>query len=585
MDSQRQQVSESIWRMGLLQSVVRAWPASTTLFCVLVVLQILHARRNRHEAPRAMSTTMLVALSLGCVVLDLILSHWVLSLVTFVYMFSYPEGPLDNLKHAGTQKTEQEYALRMVCLFPFTRAAKHMAPPPSNPRHCARQACFVFLLLSAIAALAAAAPSSYSSHCSSLLPAADRHTDVCDDVELLLSSIHLPNGFISGAGADSLFSPDSGVLNDRSFSLIPTGVSRTADPALIHLTATLTLFGYRVHTYEYKGHTGREMRDHTIFFHLDGYSSASAELCMVGAGTEHAAVAGSVKHYADVALHLRVPSPPSLTDPFVAGRLDGADFEPVSLVTYAEGNVYKYSERASCPPTATARRALQPQNSSFSCSALRARLVTKYRLEYGSTHASNGASLLPWLREPRMNVNRVRCATNGAVRVYAAFSNDTSLWTPWGFSVEEQAVVADGFWDSATSRLCLSACRVVRSGGAPSATENLEARECGIGMSFWFPAVWTAHDRSVAAGMLWDASQTATANSHGVISSLITASSLTKGIRGNLSDVRYKYNRTMLETAKQHYLKAGLMSIDKKSKQGFFSKQLQLLFPALEEQI
>jgi hypothetical protein len=73
---------------------------------------------------------------------------------------------------------------------------------------------------------------------------------------------------------------------------------------------------------------------------------------------------------------------------------------------------------------ATARRALQPQNNSFSCAALGARLVTKYRLEYGSRHAS---TTLPWLREPRMSVNRVRCAANRAVRVYAAFSNDTSL--------------------------------------------------------------------------------------------------------------------------------------------------------------
>jgi hypothetical protein len=213
-----------------------------------------------------------------------------------------------------------------------------MAPPPSNPRHyCTRLVCFVSLLLS-IAALAAASPSSYSS----LPPAADRPTAVGDGAELL-SSIRLPNGFISGAGADSLFSPDNGVPNDRSFSLIPNGVSRTADPALIHLPATLTLFGYRVHTYAYNdGQTGRDTRAHSIFFHLDGYySSTSAELCMVGAGTVHAAVADSVKDYRDVALHFRVPSPPSLTDPFVAGRLEGAGFPAVSLVTYAEGDVYR----------------------------------------------------------------------------------------------------------------------------------------------------------------------------------------------------------------------------------------------------
>ncbi|CAL4962081.1 unnamed protein product [Urochloa decumbens] len=90
MDSQ--QVSKSVWRMDMdLQSVVRAWPASTTLLCVFVVLQLLRNKKDKEAqvAPRPiMSMAMLVALSLGCVALDLILSHWVLVLVTFVYMFS-----------------------------------------------------------------------------------------------------------------------------------------------------------------------------------------------------------------------------------------------------------------------------------------------------------------------------------------------------------------------------------------------------------------------------------------------------------------------------------------------------------------
>nr|CAB3473884.1 unnamed protein product [Digitaria exilis] len=59
-----QQVSESIWSMDV-QSLVRAWPASTTLLCVFIVLQMLHDNKNP-EAPRAMSMTMLVALFLGC---------------------------------------------------------------------------------------------------------------------------------------------------------------------------------------------------------------------------------------------------------------------------------------------------------------------------------------------------------------------------------------------------------------------------------------------------------------------------------------------------------------------------------------
>lgn len=95
-------------------------------------------------------------------------------------------------------------------------------------------------------------------------------------------------------------------------------------------------------------------------------------------------------------------------------------------------------------------------------------------------------------------------------------------------------------------------------------------RECGIGMSLRFPAVWTVRDRSVAAGLLWNASQAqaASANSHaGVVSSPITASSFTKVIRGNLSDVTYEYNHAMLETATP--TPTPTLSNDKKSKDSF----------------
>jgi hypothetical protein len=90
MDSQ-QVPGSSIWRRIIdTQSAVSAWPATTTLLCFLLVLHILRNRRNHDDAPppAAISRTTLVALSLGCVALDLILSHWVLFLVTSVYMFS-----------------------------------------------------------------------------------------------------------------------------------------------------------------------------------------------------------------------------------------------------------------------------------------------------------------------------------------------------------------------------------------------------------------------------------------------------------------------------------------------------------------
>jgi len=83
---QQQQVSASIWRMDPQRIVTVA--STTTLFCVFTtVLWRLRASRRNHEEPPAMSMAMhVVIISLGCVALEFILSHWVFFLITFVHM-------------------------------------------------------------------------------------------------------------------------------------------------------------------------------------------------------------------------------------------------------------------------------------------------------------------------------------------------------------------------------------------------------------------------------------------------------------------------------------------------------------------
>ena len=51
----------------------------------------------------------------------------------------------------------------------------------------------------------------------------------------------------------------------------------------------------------------------------------------------------------------------------------------------------------------------------------------------GSTteHGGSGvpaSSTSPALQEPRMHVGQVQCTADGAVRLYATFSNNTNLW-------------------------------------------------------------------------------------------------------------------------------------------------------------
>uniref|UniRef100_A0ACD6ADZ8 Uncharacterized protein n=1 Tax=Avena sativa TaxID=4498 RepID=A0ACD6ADZ8_AVESA len=436
------------------------------------------------------------------------------------------------------------------------------SPPLKNPNHLSTYH-ICFLVLVSVTSLCAAVPTrSYSSACPSVAPASDRHTDA-DDALPLAHSFQVYDGhFSGGGGADSLFSPDDQLHNNyHSFSLFPDRATRTSDPALVHLTATLILTGPR--SSKYLGH-GRHRLNHTfaqsVSFALDGYySSASLQLCMVGTGAEPVANGSSLKQYADVALRLHVPSPSSLADPFVTGTLDGSDdFGPIQLLAYAEGDDYKYGKRAAtCSPPVqpTAVETLRALEGNFACEVLR---ETSFRLL--DHHGGAPAKLR------RMHVNRMQCGADGAVRAYMVFSNDTGAGRRgyrhlYHHMVNEEAVVAEGRWDSARRMFCFRACRVARS-----VASTLAVRECGIEMSLWFPAAWTVLERSVVAGVLWNSGSVAAA---GPISGVVSAFSFDDH-RRNLSDVTYSYNDTMLESAKKHYLKKISKETKKKISKGSF---------------
>ncbi|KAL5221649.1 hypothetical protein ABZP36_026362 [Zizania latifolia] len=445
-----------------------------------------------------------------------------------------------------------------------------MAPPKIHiPCGCAYHLCLV-ILLSTTTRLSLAVSTSYSSHCSSPSPASDQHTDHGDALALL-RSFQLSTGHFVGGG-DNLFSPDGdGLFDRRSLSFVPHGVSRTTESGVIHLTATLVLSGPRSRAYEGRHHH-RYSVTHTISFVLDGYYSfTSRDLCMVGSGTDYGAD-GSMKLHEDVALRLRVPRPSKLTDPFVTGRLEGASFETISLVSYDESDSYAYSENVICPPfmskNAMHGGAAQAFEENFSCDQLRTLLKRPYKLEYtpeeDSLTTSSNFGSQP--RDLRMYINQVHCTASGAVRAYVEFSNTTDrlvrlTHTP-SFMAVENVAVADGYWNSATGQLCLTACPVTRSVSGGLSHEDFVVHECKIKMSLWFLAVWTIRDRGFVAGKLWNASEGNTDKSR-AIPNLISVSGIQEHW-DNLSDVKYSY--TMVDEAKKHYLKSGLSLSNKQKK-------------------
>jgi len=405
------------------------------------------------------------------------------------------------------------------------------------------------LLVLLLLLLPAATGAPYSSLCHS--PAAAK--DVPFDHSHGGTTPALPwtsTGHFSGGG-DLHFA--AGRSYARAFSFHPRdgSASATADSAVTHLSATLTLEGSRL--------TRRHgNRPHSVSFDLDGYYSTAtataAELCMVGSGSYAREDGSGVVVLSDVVLRLTVPRPSNLSAPFVTGRLGGVDFNPVALVAYAEDD-YAYGEAASCPPAPPPDGARRVLRAGFSCRLLRALLGRgSYGLEYRQP-GGRGASGFPLrLRHRSMYINQMSCAAaDGAVRAYMVFyadqpaafpSNDTARWgRERGFLVGDEALVADGFWDSSRSRLCLKACRVASSGQSGA---DLAVRECGIGASFWFPAVWSLRDRSVVAGMIWNASGSIDGDAAAGISV-----SRTGGYAYQVAGIKYNYTR--VEEAKQHH--------------------------------
>uniref|UniRef100_A0A0A9CVQ0 RING-type E3 ubiquitin transferase n=1 Tax=Arundo donax TaxID=35708 RepID=A0A0A9CVQ0_ARUDO len=439
-----------------------------------------------------------------------------------------------------------------------------MAPPPANPSHHP----LLFLSLLLLLLIPAAASSSlstfsYATHCPAL-PAARDLTDGDGSAPVLdarLPILQLSTGYFSGGGA-RLFGSEPTAL-PRSFSLLSSSVLRTTNASLLHVSATLTVSGGRRpfggrNLFEYDGQAHRFRprlprftgRRGSVTFGLEGYySPASGELCMVGTGSGRAAD-GSPVHFLPVVLRVGFPNPANLTRSFVTGCLESVDslspLEPVSLVAYAEEG-YAYAESASCPPPPAGRLdALQVfEGRNFSCAYLNSMLKVPFRLDYGSGSDLTASSL--GLHQRYMYMNRMHCADDGAVRAYVVFTNHTEA-SMYYFMLGEKTVVAEGFWDQKSSRLCLKGCHVVNSG--PSRAD-LAVGECGIGMSFWFPAVWSIQQRSFAAGLVWNASlKSGEAIAAG-------SSAITPNFRGgNLAGLKYNY--TKVDDAKKYYEKSGL---------------------------
>ncbi|GJN18086.1 hypothetical protein PR202_gb05207 [Eleusine coracana subsp. coracana] len=405
--------------------------------------------------------------------------------------------------------------------------------------------CLPLLLLLLLLPAATTAASSYSSLCPTPAPAAGNRSRT---TPIDLPVITTFTGHFSG-GEDLHFAPDQPYI-PRSFTFFTRRSAHTTnDPTVLHVVATLTLAGTGTDDHRDNAHP------HSVSFDLEGYSSSTAELCMVGSGSYAREDGLGVVRLSDVVLRLHVPRPANLSHPFVTGRLEGAEFGNVTLVAYTDGYyAYDYGSGAPCPaPPAPVR---QLDYIGRSSSRLKALLRGSFSLE----HSPGGSTSSP-LRLPhqRMLFDQIHCDGNGKLRAYIAFDTMEARMSKSNYTVRlrdglvvgDEALVAEGSWNTVQNQLCLKAWRVARSG--PSRAD-LAVRDCHVGISLWFPTVWSIRDRSVAAGKIWNTSTASsdTGNKTSSDSDMISVSR-SATYRDDLSSY-VVYNYTRVEEAKKQYL-------------------------------
>ncbi|GJM93583.1 hypothetical protein PR202_ga10149 [Eleusine coracana subsp. coracana] len=409
-------------------------------------------------------------------------------------------------------------------------------------------ACLPLLLLLLLPAATTAA--SYSSLCPTPgAPAGNRSRTTPIDLPVI-------TGHFSG-GEGLRFAPDQPYI-PRSFTFFTRCSAHTNDPTVLHVVATLTLAG--------TGTDRRHARPHSVSFDLQGYSSSSTpELCMVGSGSYAREDGRGVVLLSDIVLRFIVPRPANLSHPFVTGRLEGAEFGNVTLVAYEDGDyVHHYGSGAPCPaPPAPVR---QLDYIGLSCRRLKALLRGSFSLEYSPGSSKSSPLRLP---HQRMQFSQIHCDGNGILRAYIAFDTREARLSNYtvglrdGLVVGDEALVAEGSWNTVQNQLCLRACRVVRSGPARA---DLAVRECDVGISLWFPTVWSIRDRSVAAGMIWNTTSTASSDTVGnKTSSGVISVSRSATYRDDLSSY-VVYNYTRVEEAKKQYFSRPASSKERKGR-------------------
>ncbi|KAH0468285.1 hypothetical protein IEQ34_003318 [Dendrobium chrysotoxum] len=367
---------------------------------------------------------------------------------------------------------------------------------------------FTILFSSTTAAAASFTKISYVDHCGSVVPQyPSSGTFLSHSKFFELSDGHYSVG-------EKLFAAEPGTSIVRTnhsdvghFTFRAKFIHKTKSSEILQLGGSLSFQGPQIVVNSRRSgrHHQSVHRKKNVNFELSGFwSESTGMICMVGTGSSHA-YDGNIHHLSAV-FKLYYPKISNISNSIVSGTLESLDpveslnyFEKISVSAYAQMN-YSYTHFPSSIRDSCSNIEVPKETSSFVMdsvsSSLRDLLAVLLKLEHGSD--CSGGNCYPFsLKNDSipsfLSLNQMYFSEEGKFHTRIGFYNHSPHRLDYQF-VPEDSLVGEGFWDHEKNQMCLVACQVLA---------NASVGDCTVGLSLWFPLVFTIKSRSRVIGRIW----------------------------------------------------------------------------------
>ncbi|KAA0056990.1 DUF2921 domain-containing protein [Cucumis melo var. makuwa] len=359
----------------------------------------------------------------------------------------------------------------------------------------------------------------YDQHCNQIVPKSPLDIDP-SSFAAPTPRLQFRNSYFSGGDKIIGQTPGSAApVSPRYVFLYTLNAHKTVTPGVIKLQASLALRGStsyfgsfdnskhrRLRLVRYRGPKTQPWR-RRVGFGLDGFwSETSGKVCMVGSGTS-LMNSGDLQNL-NVVLKLDYPTNVTILHSLITGTLESLNdnsgpqfFEPVSILSLAQGTDYKYTFIDKGVEDCLSGNLRGLNLSQDVCSVI-GMLTDTFDLEYESD--CDDVNCNPLGKNVKdlpvsMNYEGIECTHEGKLRMLLHFANSSYHVNRYSL-VPNDTLVAEGIWDQKENRLCAVVCRILNY---TQSLTNASVGDCSIRFSLIFPAVFSIRNRSTVEGQIW----------------------------------------------------------------------------------